>query len=528
MEIEMERFDVCIVGSGLAGLSAAYEAVKAGAEVCLLCKGCVGKASATSMSAGIFTHTTEGLREEELFRATMDIGCRINDDRLVRRLVADGRVVPEFMKGVGMNFDTKPSGIHLRRQRLVFPGVELALLMKNVLSESGVVFFEHCVTDSLAMEDGRCVGTINLDRKWNAFSIASSSTILATGGFCAVYQDHDNPSGAVGDGIAMALEAGAHARDLEFVQFFPIGMEQEGFPPFVLFPPYAEGARIVNDKGENILRKRIPEETNLTRAVLLQRDKVCQAIAFEEERGRKCYLDLSNVTEWDKVDMATLNSMYQLKTYGFSSSDEKIRIGPIAHHSMGGVIIDEECRTGVESLYAAGEIVGGLHGANRRGGNALTEALVFGRIAGRIAAERAMNAKGGSTIEVEGTGGGDKADLSRIEEMRKEIAASCSKSLGILRSRDSLIEGKERMKRVRQDVLAVRSGGVRNTRLRELKSMATVAEAAMNSALLRQESRGSHFRKDFPVEDDRWLGYVEVSMSDRNLSYSFVSKGAAR
>jgi len=520
----MERFDVCVVGSGLAGLSAAYEAAKTGASVCLLCKGCVGKASATSMSAGIFTHPTEGLREEELLRATMDIGCGINDERLVRRLVEEGRAVPEFMKEVGMSFDTKPSGIHLRRQKLVFPGVELALLMKAVLGKIGVTFFEHCVTDSLLMENGTCAGTLNLDRKGNAFAIASSSTVLATGGFCAIYQDHDNPSGAVGDGIAIALEAGAHARDLEFVQFFPIGMKQEGFPPFVLFPPYAEGARIVNEKGEDVLRKRIPEETNLTRAVLLQRDKVCQAIAFEEARGRKCYLELSKVTDWDKVDMATLNSMYQLKTYGFSPSQGKIGIGPTAHHSMGGVIVDEDCRTGVEGLYAAGEVVGGLHGANRRGGNALTEALVFGRISGRIAAEGALKAAGGPSVEPEGSRREEEADLSIVEEMKDEVRGACSRSLGIIRSRDSLIDGKERTKRVRQDILAIRSRSAASAKLRELESMATVAEAAMNSALLRQESRGSHFRKDFPVEDERWLGHVEVSMSGRDLSYSLVSK----
>lgn len=520
----MERFDVCVVGSGLAGLSAAYEAAKADTQVCIICKGCVGKASATSLSAGIFTHTTEGLLDEELFRATMDIGRNINDERLVQRLVAYGGVVPEFMKGIGVSFDVKPSGIHLRRQKLVFPGVELGLIMKKILTEMGVTFFEHCITDSLAVADRKCIGTFNSDRDGDKFSISSSSTVLATGGLCAVYEDHDNPSGAVGDGIAMALEAGAHARDLEFVQFFPFGMKQEGYPPFVLFPPYADGARIVNDKGDDVLRKRIPEETNLTRAVLLQRDKVCQAIAFEEERGRECCLDLSQVTDWDKVDMATLNSMYQLKKYGFSPSDGRIRIGPTAHYSMGGVIIDEECRTGVDGLYAAGEVVGGLHGANRRGGNALTEALVFGRISGRIAAERAMKAAGGPSVEPEGSRREEEADLSIVEEMKDEVRGACSRSLGVIRSRDSLIDGKERTKRVRQDILAIRSRSAASAKLRELESMATVAEAAMNSALLRQESRGSHFRKDFPVEDERWLGHVEVSMSGRDLSYSLVSK----
>ncbi|MDD1764899.1 MAG: FAD-binding protein [Methanomassiliicoccales archaeon] len=523
-ERPMERFDVCIVGSGLAGMSGAYEAARAGASVCLMGKGGVGKASATSMSAGIFTHPTEGLREEELFKATIDIGRNMNDERLVRILVTNGRTVPEFLSEVGITYETKPSGITLRRQRLMFPGVELAQLMKKVLADLGVVLFERCVTESLILERNRCIGTLNFDKNGNTFPIASHSTILATGGFCAVFGDHDNPSGLVGDGIAMGLRAGALARDLEFVQFFPIGMKQEGFPPFVLFPPYANGARIVNEKGDDVLRKRVPEETDLTRAVLLQRDKVCQAIAFEEDRGRKCYLDLSNATGWDKIDMETLNSMYQLKTYGFSPSDGKVRIRPTAHHSMGGLVIDECCQTEVIGLYAAGEVVGGLHGANRRGGNALTEAVVFGRIAGRIAAERAMGRQGTpSTRLLDDELTMKETDTTHLSKMRKAIGEVCTKSLGIVRSREGLVNGLEWVNRLRQEARSTSEVSMEDGK-KDIENILVVVEGALNSALLRQESRGSHFRRDFPVEDERWLGHVEVSMSGSDLIYSFVSK----
>jgi len=520
----MERFDVCIVGSGLAGMSGAYEAAKAGASVCLMGKGGVGKASATSMSAGIFTHPTEGLMEEELLKATIDIGRNVNDERLVRILVTNGKTVPEFLNEVGMAYETKPSGITLRRQRLMFPGVELAQHMRKVLAELGVVLFERCVTESLVLERDRCIGTLNSDKNGNAFPIASRSTILATGGFCAVFGDHDNPSGSVGDGIAMGLRAGAFARDLEFVQFFPIGMKQEGFPPFVLFPPYANGARIVNDKGDDVLKKRVPEETNLTRAVLLQRDKVCQAIAFEEGRGRKCYLDLSNATGWDEIDTMTLNSMYQLKTYGFSPSDGKIRIRPTAHHSMGGLVIDEHCQTRVIDLYAAGEVVGGLHGANRRGGNALTEALVFGRMAGRRAAERAMSRQETSSTRLfDDELIMKEKDSAYLSKMRKTIGEVCTKSLGIVRSREGLVNGLGCANRLRQEARSTSEVSI-GTGEKEIENILVVVEGALNSALLRQESRGSHFRRDFPVEDERWLGHIEVSMSGSDLIYSFVSK----
>ncbi|MDD1767547.1 MAG: FAD-binding protein, partial [Methanomassiliicoccales archaeon] len=484
----------------------------------------VGKASATSMSAGIFTHTTEGLRKDELIQATIDIGRNINDDRLVRKLVTEGGGVLGFMDEIRANYDLKSSGVQLRRRKLVFPGIEMMMLMKDLLSDMGVTFLERCITSKLAVENNKCVGTLCWEKSGRLLSVASTSTVLATGGFCAIYEDHDNPVGAVGDGIAMALEAGAQARDMEFVQFFPIGMKQEGLPRFVLFPPYPEGAMIVNDKGDDVLRKRIPDEADLTRAVLLKRDRVCQAIAFEEERGRRCYLDLSNVEDWDAVDITTMNSLYQLRKYGFPRSDNRIRIGPTAHHSMGGVIIDDRCRTGVDGLFAAGEVTGGLHGANRRGGNALTEALVFGRIAGRMSAENASRTRRGKTYELQNPNDEIEIDSSKIARMRRNCAVACSKCLGIIRSRDALAEGKEKIKSIRQELRTILGGVGPYGKLRELDSALLVAEGAMSSALLRQESRGSHFRKDFPVEDDRWIGFVRVSMSAGGLSYSFVSK----
>ncbi len=517
----MERYDVCVVGGGAAGLCAAYEASKAGASVCIISKGCLGLASATAMSAGIFTHPTEGLREDELRKATIDIGCRINDGALVQRLVSEGSGIPYFLKEVGIEFDPKPSGIHLRRKRLRFPGVEFGKRMRDLLKERGVVVHEHCSTESLIMRGDRCVGAVSRDKGGSTFSIISDAVILATGGFCGIFETNDNPAACTGDGIAMALRAGAAVRDAEFVQFFPIGMAEENLPPFVLFPPYPDEARLVNDKGEDVLRKRLPEERNLTRAVILQRDKVCQAIAFEEERGRNCYLDLSEVNDWKGVDMGTMNSMYQLVTYGHMPANGRIRITTTAHHSMGGVVIDENARTGVKGLYAAGEIAGGLHGANRRGGNALAEAVVFGRIAGEAAAgvrvgmveRRAINNMK-EAVEVE-TGDGSGA-----KEARRRIAAACSRSLGIVRSRGSLAEGISEIREIEKGI--GNEGKVRSFEGDEVKNMALIAQIAMQSALLRQESRGSHFRKDFPVEDDRWLGSIRASLSGAQLAYSFV------
>jgi succinate dehydrogenase/fumarate reductase flavoprotein subunit len=531
-ERSMERFDVCIVGGGLAGLCAAFEAAKANANVCMITKGCVGKASATSMSAGIFSHPTEQMREDDLFRATMEIGRWINDEKLVKKLVSGGKEVPCFLQSLGMKFESKPSGMHLTREKLIFPMIELTTVMKESLKKMGVTFFEHCAVENLVMDGKKCLGIVGLDRNYSSFSIAANSTVLASGGFCAMFENNDNPNTTTGDGMVMALEAGASLRDLEFIQFFPIAMMHKGLPPFILFPPYPPGARVINDRDEDILKKRVPEETDLTKAVIVYRDKVCQAIAFEEEKGRKCFLDLSSVKRWENVDMKTMNSMFQLRTYRFPLANETmIRITCTAHHSMGGIIIDENCSTGIQSLYAAGEIVGGIHGANRKGGNALADALIFGRIAGANAAKQR-----GVTIEKdrfetlvsiidEQSRQTEEIPRDRLMEMREMIASTCSKCLGIVRSRDLLAESATIAEKMFAELKNAKTDKKSRILLDEIRSMALLAEMATHTALLRQESRGSHFRKDFPVEDERWLGYIEVTMVDKKPAYSFVPKG---
>ncbi|MDH7508621.1 MAG: FAD-dependent oxidoreductase [Methanomassiliicoccales archaeon] len=531
-EIPMERFDVCIVGGGLAGLCAAFEAARANANVCMVTKGCVGKASATSMSAGIFSHPTEQMREDDLFRATMEIGRWINDEKLVRKLVSGGKEVPSFLQSLGVKFESKPSGMHLMRERLIFPMIELTTLMKESLKEMGVTFFEHCTVENLVVDGKKCLGIVCLDRNCSPFSIIANATILATGGFCAMFENNDNPVSTTGDGMVMALEAGASLRDLEFVQFFPIAMIHKGLPPFILFPPYPTGARIVNDRGEDILKKRVPEETDLTKAVIVYRDRVCQAIAFEEEKGRKCFLDLSSVKRWDDADMKTMNSMFQLRTYRFPSNNETmIRITCTAHHSMGGIIIDEDCSTGIQGLYAAGEVVGGIHGANRKGGNALADALIFGRIAGANAAKQkglpVEKDRFETLVSITDNQSRQAEEIprDRLEEMRETIARTCSKCLGIVRSRDLLSESAAITEKMFVALKNARTDQKSRILLDEVRSMALLAEMTTHTALLRQESRGSHFRKDFPVEDERWLGYIEVSMVDKKPAYSFVPKG---
>jgi len=531
-EESMERFGVCIVGGGLAGLCAAFEAAKANANVCMITKGCVGKASATSMSAGIFSHPTEQMREDDLFKATMEIGRWINDEKLVRKLVSGGKEVPNFLQNFGMKFESKPSGMHLTREKLIFPMIELTTVMKESLEKMGVTFFEHCTVENLVMDGNKCLGVAGLDRNYSSFSIAANATILATGGFCAMFESNDNPIATTGDGMVMALEAGASLRDLEFIQFFPIAMIHKGLPPFILFPPYPPGAKIINDKGEDILKKRVPEETDLTKAVIIYRDKVCQAIAFEEEKGRKCFLDLSSVKRWEDTDMKTMNSMFQLHTYRFPLTNETmIRITCTAHHSMGGIIIDENCSTGIQNLYAAGEIVGGIHGANRKGGNALADALIFGRIAGTNAAKQKGVAIEKDRFDTlvsiinEQSRQAEEIPRERLLDIKKTIARTCSKCLGIVRSRDLLVESAAVAEKIFGELKNVKTDEKSRTLLDEIRSMALLAEMATHTALLRQESRGSHFRKDFPVEDERWLGFIEVTMVNGKPAYSFVPKG---
>ena len=255
------------------------------------------------------------------------------------------------------------------------------------------------MASDLLIEEGKAVGALGFDFHRGKFlGLGAKAIILANGGGGALYQRHDNPVRITGDGYALAFHAGCQLRDMEFVQFIPPGVAEPGKPTILIAPSLCDAGRVINSLGEDILNKyQITEKPVAVRS----RDLFSQAIFMEEAEGREVFLDLRAVSEeeWPRDNMA--HSQRDLLMRNFSCSQKPIRISPMCHHFMGGVVADPKGMTEIPGLFAAGEVVGGVHGANRMGGNALDEVLVFGHRAGEAAAEWAgerVRKKGTETL----------------------------------------------------------------------------------------------------------------------------------
>jgi len=322
------------------------------------------------------------------------------------------------------------------------------------------------------------------------------------------------------EGYSLALDAGALLQDMEFVQFYPLCLAEPGRPPFLVPPRLVDSGSLLNSSGEEILGKYgIQERPAGERA----RDKLSQALFNEIYiNGEEVRLDLRAISEkeWcaDPFSASTLDILG--KRYG--ALHRLVRIAPAAHHIMGGVRIDTRCATSVPGLFAAGEVTGGLHGANRLGGNALTETLVFGSRAGEAAAAWASERAGDKSkmllkeLDSSGTESKVKEAGSNLTQLRKRLRKILWEEGGIRRNKKGLTRALEEVKGIQNESLGLPLGDnpLLVQRILELRSGSRTAIIILKAALKREESRGAHFREDFTEQDDEhWLGHVQVRLS---------------
>jgi succinate dehydrogenase/fumarate reductase flavoprotein subunit len=353
-------------------------------------------------------------------------------------------------------------------------------------------------------------------RSW--FAVTAKAAILATGGAAALYFRHDNPKRILGDGYRLALEAGATLQDMEFVQFYPVALAEPGLLPLVVPPRLADCGRLVTERGEEVLGKYgISERPAAERA----RDKLSQALFKEIFRDRcEVLLHLEGVSDeqWHADPFSA--ALYPLLGERYGAKHRPVRVAPVAHHVMGGVRIDRQGATTVPGLFAAGEVAGGLHGANRMGGNALSETLVFGARAGDAAADWARR-----------TGGGDERFVSGLLrerasawettqgsgfDFRPKLREIMWRDGGVIRNRQSLVNAVAALRAMSENSEASSPAqeSCELSRVVELRSATKVAALILEGALRRCESRGAHFREDFPEQDDaNWLGHLHVRLS---------------
>jgi len=567
--------DVVVIGAGGAGLRAAIEAAMSGASVGLVCKSLLGKAHTVMAEGGVAAalgHVDDRDSWQTHFRDTMVGGKMLNNVHMAQLHAVEAPARVRELELWGAAFDRTQDGRILQRPfgghsfpRLAHVGDRTGLEMIRTLQDRAVatgmaVYMEHTITH-LTRNDAGVTGAFGYRRTdGRPVLFPAKAILLATGGIGKAYEVTSNSWEYSGDGQALALRAGADLIDMEFVQFHPTGMV---WPPgvrglLVTEAVRGEGGILRNSAGERFMWKYLPEDRRHEYAAtdeeartwvealsasqktdarrppeLSTRDNVSRAIYTEVREGRGSphggvFLDISYLPA--EHVRRKLPSMYeQFKELAdVDITAGPMEVGPTTHYVMGGIRVDAETgATTAAGLFAAGEVAGGMHGANRLGGNSLSDLLVFGQRSGAAAAARAASIPGDpyvNPIQVRDAERELDAPLERGDgvdpyRLREELQATMQSLVGIFRTEDDLREAIRRIADIRERARSLRASGGRVFNpgwnlVFELRNMIEVSDAIARSALEREESRGAHSRIDYPGTDPAWATRNVVVRSD--------------
>jgi len=569
-------YDVLVIGAGGAGLRAAIEASAAGVKVGVVSKSLLGKAHTVMAEGGVaaaLANVDDRDSWKVHFTDTMRGGQYLNNPRMaeIHALEAPDRV--RELEAWGALFDRTADGRILQRNfgghrypRLAHVGDRTGLEMIRTLQDHGIhqgidFHMEHTMT-ALLTADGRVVGAVGYDReRGRAQVFQAAAVVLATGGIGRAYEITSNSWEYTGDGLTLAYDAGAELIDMEFVQFHPTGMV---WPPSVRGLLVTEGVRgeggvLRNRLGRRFMFDDVPDlyrsqtadneeegwrycqgdKTARRPPELLTRDHVARCIVREIKEGRGSehggvLLDISwiasrlpNAAEHIRKKLPSMYHQFK-ELAGIDITREPMEIGPTTHYMMGGVRVDAESQMStVPGLFAAGECAAGLHGANRLGGNSLSDLLVFGKRAGEFAAgfAREHGRAAADPAQAEGAVAAMFAPFDRQApgeadagpyQIQRRLQVMMQAQVGIVRRQDEMENALAQIGELEREAAAVAVGGNReynpgwHTAL-DLRNLLTVAEAVTRAAIERKESRGAQFREDFPGKDEA-LGKVNIAI----------------
>lgn len=507
--------DILIIGGGAAGLRAAIAVRQEGLDALVICKSAPGKGASTFFSGGAMAGSGLDMPAERHKALTLSAGRGINQQELVDVLVEEAPLRLAELIDWGLSGRYHQGNLYADDRPPVW-GREIVrcLIQKN--KAAGTRFKGGLAAVDIRLEAGRGGALLFEPGTGKWLTIGAGAVVLAAGGAGALFQRHDNPQRISGDGHWMAYRAGAELQDMEFMQFYPLGVAEPGSPNFLIPPGIGDLGRMRNEKGEDVLEKYgITERPAAVKA----RDRLSQAMFREiHEKGETIRLDLRSVTddEWRGLDPFS-SSVRPILEKRYESHRRPVRIAPMAHHLMGGVRIDADGASSVPGLYAAGEVTGGLHGANRMGGNALSETLVFGARAGKAAAGWARRNTASKPVPLHDAGavpaggqkrGGPDALMARLRKIMWEKG-------GVIRNGDGLDDALGGITAIEKEAgeLSLAADVKAVGKILELRSAAGIAKLMLRSALTREESRGAHFREDFPDPDDgRWRCHIPIEL----------------
>jgi len=513
--------DILILGSGGAGLRAAIEVNARGLKAVLVLKAPAGMNNCTVVAGGGFRAAFEELTPEEHIRDTIEVGKALNDKRLVEVFAREGAERILEMRNYGVEVRVHNSGASVGSLPQLM-GLGITKPMVDYVKSKGVELMDNVVVTRLLKKRDKIVGAVGYDvKREEPLIFTAKAVVLATGGAGALYKRTDCPIRTTGDGYSIGYNAGAKLRDMEFVQFFPLALAEPGQPPYLISGSIAEEGKIVNSLGEDI-----PQKYRLAARplVLKSRDLLSRAVMTEITQGGgvdgAVLIDAREVFKRRSDKQIATTGTVQFLVEKLRVAEKPIRVAPVCHFCMGGLIIDEHGYTGIPGLYAAGEVVGGVHGANRHGGNALTEILVFGQRAGAAAAK---NVKGGREkieklaefelkkyqVIMERDNGHSPYFL--MDRLRETMWAKA----GIIRDSTTLAEAFEEVFDLKMMAEKVAASKGRDMLVAlEVQMALDAAEMIIRAAMERKESRGAHYRTDYPQEDPKWLRSVVISKSD--------------
>jgi L-aspartate oxidase len=514
------RGDFLVIGSGIAGLRAAITLAETG-SVIMLTKADPRESNTGYAQGGIAAAIGADDSPDLHSSDTMAAGDGLCLGEAVRVLVSDG---PKYVRELiewGVAFDRDANGqpalgreaAHSVRRVLHArdtPGREIGrVLWQKVQSHPRVRVLDGALATSLAIHAGECRGAAFVDRDGQLVQVEAARTLIATGGGGQVFRETTNPAIATGDGIAMAFEAGARVADLEFIQFHPTALNVEGAPRFLLSEALrGEGAWLVNADGERFVHRYEPAGD------LASRDLVARAIVREVERtGAPVFLSMAHL-DHDYVRRRFPAITDVCRQAGLDLATDRIPVSPAAHYVMGGIETDLDGRTSIAGLFAAGEAAcTGVHGANRLASNSLLEGLVFGA---RAADTMAGPLETAALFAVAGPPMSRRPDCADGTPAAQVVRDLMWRHAGLLRSHETLDGLVVRLSAWWGCLAHKRPAATSNREFRRLSSLVTVSLLIARAALRREESRGGHFRTDFPHRDDiHWQRHVSDAIDSR-------------
>jgi len=517
--------DVIVIGSGIAGLTAALSARDKGLSVLLLTKDVLSTGSTSWAQGGIAAALGPGDSPDQHFQDTLEAGAGLCDQESVRILVQEGPAAVKRLINLGATFDLDSSGnVALtregghRRDRIAHAGGDATgaeisrALVAKVLADPKVRIFEHALVLDLFKDKNErvCGVTLHVMGKGKIDGVGAAlarAVVLATGGLGAVFQQTTNPLVATGDGVALALRAGATVADLEFVQFHPtvlwVGPDSRGSQPLISEAVRGEGAILRNINGEAFMSTIHPMKD------LAPRDVVAHAVHEEIIKSGKPYVYLDGTKLGEDIWLQRFpNILSSCRKIGIDPLVDLIPVVPAAHYASGGVVSDMTGKTDIPGLFAVGECANtGVHGANRLASNSLLEGLV---VAERVANHLTDLPKQSEPLI-------ENIPTNLIDgKVRKDITETTTTGAGAVRNATGLNKTIDKLSEI-----AKKTTKLSSTQSWEATNLLTVSSFLSNAALRREESRGSHWRSDFPERNDsRWLVRIQGKLNEGKLVLS--------